>query len=173
MFCNKCGNNIPEDSIFCQKCGANQTPVTSTPSHASQQPQVQIPALMQQAKTQITRQMTSSQQNKPIYMRSWVWILAAAVIIIIIFASCTSGSRDSSLVGRWEGDFVSFELRSNGRYTWMGTDYGAMGYRWSSRNGVISFSLEGVTVLEYRYEFIDNNTLRITYLGITYTLRRV
>jgi len=24
MFCNKCGNNIPENSMFCPKCGASQ-----------------------------------------------------------------------------------------------------------------------------------------------------
>ena len=29
MFCKKCGSQIDEDSVFCSKCGANQTIVSS------------------------------------------------------------------------------------------------------------------------------------------------
>ena len=29
MFCDQCGAELPDDSVFCPKCGAKQTPVDS------------------------------------------------------------------------------------------------------------------------------------------------
>lgn len=57
MFCPNCGNQIPDDSVFCENCGANlaaaqqpaqQTPYQQQPQMAQQQWQAQQPQYQQQ-----------------------------------------------------------------------------------------------------------------------------
>lgn len=67
MFCQKCGSELPNDSKFCDKCGARQEVVTTT---------------------EITKVVTEnivkkSRKSKPMY-----YILAVLVIVAIIVAIC-------------------------------------------------------------------------------------
>ena len=110
-------------------------------------------------------------------------IIAAAVIGL---TACGSGERNPDLVGTWNWveDMFGSEtlmmagavvLQDNGRYSWLGTNYGALGFRWTSYEGVVSYSLAGVPTHWFRYRFVDANTISIEYFatpGIFYTLRR-
>ena len=35
MFCDQCGTELPDDSVFCPKCGAKQTPIDSEANNAA------------------------------------------------------------------------------------------------------------------------------------------
>lgn len=83
----------------------------------------------------------------------------------------------SSLVGvwNWEGMAEAIILETDGGYSWLGVDYGALGYRWTSNNGVVSSSTGIITIEWFTYRFIDDNTIEIEYSstpGITYILQR-
>ena len=75
----------------------------------------------------------------------------------------------------WPGTPGVIILHDDGRYSWMGVDYGALGYRWSSHNGVVFFSLGGVTTEWFSYQFITDDILLIFYAanpGVGYRLDR-
>ena len=83
----------------------------------------------------------------------------------------------ASLVGvwDWEGMAGAIILEADGRYSWLGVDYSALGYRWESNNGVVSYRLGTVSVEWFTYQFIDDNTMDIEYAatpGIIYRLQR-
>jgi len=87
------------------------------------------------------------------------------------------------LVGSWdwvEGNTVMMPeaviLLADGGYSWLGVDYGEQGFQWSASDGVVSYSLGGISTQWFQYEVIDDNTINIEYFatpGTTYTLRRV
>jgi hypothetical protein len=84
MFCIKCGNQIPEESTFCQKCGAQQSDITLQHTHS--QPHNSV--LEQEFKNQpsyqpptATSQVTAASVNNVL-----VWILAFTPLIGVTFA---------------------------------------------------------------------------------------
>jgi len=119
-------------------------------------------------------------------MKKTFTLLLAAMLVSVSLAGCSAAERNEDLIGTWDwvesiGGVESvmtpgaIVLRANGGYSWMGVDYEALGWRWSSRDGVVSFALAGTQTSWFSYEFVDSNTLRIEYTvtpGVSFTLRR-
>ena len=115
------------------------------------------------------------------------------IVVMTVILTCialagvhaqAAGSINQALVGSWdwvEGHVPGvLVLHADGSYFWIGVDYGAQGWRWSSRGGTV-FSTQGAfSGAWFHYRLIDNNTLRIEYaevaiqMGITgvFYLRR-
>jgi len=82
-----------------------------------------------------------------------------------------AGSINRALVGSWdwvEGHMPGvLVLNANGTYLWIGVDYGAQGWRWSSRGGTVWSTHASLgTGAFFHYRLIDNNTLRIEYADL-------
>jgi|GEM_PF-2449014 len=110
-------------------------------------------------------------------------VILAGIALAGAYAQ-TAGSINQALVGSWdwvEGHMPGvLVLRADGNYLWIGVDYGAQGWRWSSRGGTVFSTLGQITGAFFHYRLIDSNTLRIEYadlavaMGITgvFYLRR-
>ena len=75
----------------------------------------------------------------------------------------------------WPGVEGAIILHEDGRYSWQGVDYGALGYRWSSHMGVVYSTLNNVTTAWFSYQFITDDILLIFYVaepGVGYRLDR-
>ena len=164
MFCHKCGNKSLEGAGSCQKCGHFLSQGEGSNPNAGNV--VAMPPFTNQ----------SRHPNKKKF-----FILAGAVALAVVIAvaimNSSSGNRGASLAGTWdwEGMHGAIVLRTDGGYSWLGTDYGSMGYRWSSENGSVISTSGNHTIAWFKYQFIDNNTLRIEYYdepGVFYTVRR-
>jgi len=118
-------------------------------------------------------------------MKRVVMMAMILVGIALAGAYAQAGSRNQALVGSW--DWVEgfmpgvLVLHADGNYFWVGVDYGAQGWRWSSRGGTVFSTQHGrYTGAFFHYQLIDSNTLRIEYadlavqMGITgvFYLRR-
>ena len=169
MFCQKCGQSLPADAQFCVNCGQTQaTQWTAQPTAAQQySPGAQYTSGAQ----------TLTKSKKPYILIGAAAVVVVIVIIVVALSSGGGGSRPSSLVGTWDWEFMpgAVVLRADGGYSWLGVNYGAMGFRWSARNGVVSYSRGGISTPWFNYQFIDDDTIRIEYVtapGVSYTLRR-
>jgi len=96
-------------------------------------------------------------------------VMLAGIALAGAFAQA-AGSINPALVGSWdwvEGHMPGvMVLNADGTYLWIGVDYGAQGWRWSSREGTV-FSTRGlVTGAFFHYRLVDNNTLRIEYADL-------
>lgn len=84
MFCQKCGKELIEGSVFCNSCGHPvqiQGEVTNAESTVPQ--------------NNTTNKTTAIKRSKPWYKRWWIWVIAAAVLLFILAAigSCDSESN--------------------------------------------------------------------------------
>lgn len=82
MFCQKCGKELIEGSVFCPSCG---NPV---------QIQGDITNAASTVPSNITNKTTAIKRSKPWYKRWWIWAIAAAVLFILL-ASLGSCDVDS------------------------------------------------------------------------------
>ena len=75
----------------------------------------------------------------------------------------------------WPGMEGAIILHEDGRYSWLGVDFGVLGYRWSSNMGVV-YSVFGAEAFAwFTYRFITDDIILITYMtepGVVYTLHR-
>jgi len=112
-------------------------------------------------------------------------ITLVTLILLGIAAAGAHAQINQSLVGSWdwvEGHMPGvLVLHADGNYLWIGVDYGAQGWRWSSRGGTVWSTQHGrYTGAFFHYRLVDANTLRIEYadlavqMGITgvFYLRR-
>ena len=96
MICSKCGNNVPDNSAFCIKCGA---PLTQS---VMEQPMIQQPIMQQPMMQQPMMQQPITQQPKK-SKTPWIilgisitaLIAVIATIIILLFA-CKSDDEKSN-----------------------------------------------------------------------------
>jgi len=128
-------------AVFLVACGGDD----ATPA-ANEQAEVQV-------ETQVQEEVEETEQEEVVEQEQEVPEVPAAV---------TGG-----LVGTWdwEGMPAAIVLDEDGSYSWLGVDYGALGFRWSSDNGVVSFGLGAETTEWFTYEFIDDNTMDIEYVA--------
>ncbi|MCL2206001.1 MAG: hypothetical protein FWB82_05720 [Treponema sp.] len=92
------------------------------------------------------------------------------LILIGIAAASAHAQINQALVGSWDwqphmpGVLV---LHADGQYLWIAVDYGAMGWRWSSRGGTVWSTHPTMgTGPFFHYRLIDANTLRIEYADL-------
>lgn len=83
MFCQKCGKELIEGSVFCNSCGH---PV---------QIQGEVTNAASTVPSNITNKTTTIKRSKPWYKRWWIWIIAAAVLLFIL-AAIGSGDSESN-----------------------------------------------------------------------------
>lgn len=84
MFCQKCGKELIEGSVFCNSCGHPVQIQGEATNAASTVPQ-----------NNTTNKTTAIKRSKPWYKRWWIWVIAAAVLLFILAAigSCDSESN--------------------------------------------------------------------------------
>jgi len=70
MYCSKCGNQLPENSVFCSFCGENQSANSIS---------------------QTTQQSSAIHGPTVKKKKTWPWILAAAVVAVVIILIATNG----------------------------------------------------------------------------------
>jgi len=96
--------------------------------------------------------------------------LAVVLVFGMALTGCGNVDRNPNLVGSWDwvdGNVsAAIVLNEDGRYTWMGTDYGPLGFRWHSADGTVFARLAGTSTPWFHYQLLDNNTLRIEYAEI-------
>ena len=95
MFCSNCGKNLPDDSRFCDGCGAQLgvAPATTTPARAPS-PIIQnfLKVLKGIFSKNIVKTVGEASQSQ-----GSEWILLALVPwITYTFALCTKGSRQTN-----------------------------------------------------------------------------
>lgn len=71
MFCQKCGKELIEGSVFCPSCG-NPVQIQGEATNAES-------TVLQK---NITNTNTAVKRSKPWYKRWWIWIIAAVIVII-------------------------------------------------------------------------------------------
>jgi len=102
--------------------------------------------------------------------------LLAAMVLALGACGGANSSSERTLIGAWNWEGTqAFVLNEDGTYSWLGVDYGALGSRWSSDNGTVSYTIGGITTEWFTYRFVNANTLRIEYAatpGVSHTLRR-
>lgn len=82
MYCNKCGQQLPEDSLFCNKCGAEQ--IQQSVENVKTDNIVVDVQPGSKAETASQEPHTSTQENKKTgYRPSKLFIVAALVIILV------------------------------------------------------------------------------------------
>jgi len=118
-------------------------------------------------------------------MKKILLVLVAAMLSMTLMTGCgirnnaTADVGNPMLIGTWDWELMdaAIVLHEDGRYSWLGVNYGVLGYRWSSNNeGSVSFRMGPVAVPWFVYEFIDDDTIDISYVAtpmITYRLHRV
>lgn len=88
-FCKNCGNNLPDDAMFCAQCG---TPVETASAPQTEQTQAtpnpqpvqyQETVRNNNTNTQVDFDVTDVQNNKVMGVLSYIWIL----VLIPIFAA--------------------------------------------------------------------------------------
>ena len=83
MKCLHCGNELKENSKFCDSCGA---PVVAQPGATVQHPSVQSQQSYNEAMP----------MKKPVYKRWWFWvIIVAAVLLIGVINLAINGNKSS------------------------------------------------------------------------------
>lgn len=89
MFCQKCGKELIEGAVFCNSCGNPVQIQGEVTNAASTVPQNNIP-----------NKATAIKHSKPWYKRWWVWVIAAAVLFIILAAigSCDVDSGGGVII---------------------------------------------------------------------------
>jgi len=98
-------------------------------------------------------------------------LLAAALAFGLVLTGCgAGGDKNPDLIGAWDwtdgGMEGAITLLENGRYTWLGVNYGALGFRWHSGDGTVFARLGPSSTPWFYYQLIDSNTLRIEYAEI-------
>lgn len=100
MFCSKCGNPIPENSAFCENCGApvyNQAP-SSPQEQFPDEPQEQYPAEPQQqyGYAPAPAKKNMSPKTKKIIIFSAIGAGALAIILVALFVFIIPAIKDAN-----------------------------------------------------------------------------
>jgi len=95
-------------------------------------------------------------------------LLAVALVAGLALTGCGGEERNPDLISAWDwgGMEGAITLHANGRYAWLGVNYGSIGFRWHSSNGTVYSRLGPISTPWFYYQLIDNNTLRIEYAEI-------
>ena len=100
MYCPNCGQQQPDESKFCNNCGADLQAVKQepnpTPAAENQNP---APQPVQQPIQPPTQQPAQPKPKKPWYKKWWIWVIVGVVVVGVIggaFGEKTDGSKDSS-----------------------------------------------------------------------------
>lgn len=107
MYCSNCGNEMPEGTVFCPKCGTK----VGTNGEANSQGEntfVQSSVTNASGAMNMTNQTCVSKSKKPIIKKWWFW--GIIVIIAIIVISALSGSSE-------ETDSSSLEINDSSKET--------------------------------------------------------
>lgn len=102
MYCPNCGQQQPDNTKFCNNCGADLQAVkqapnpTPAPAAENQNP---APQPVQQPIQPPTQQPAQPKPKKPWYKKWWIWVIVGVVVVGVIggaFGEKTDGSKDSS-----------------------------------------------------------------------------
>ena len=107
MYCSNCGNEMPEGTVFCPKCGTK----VGTNGEANSQGEntfVQPSVTNASGAMNMTNQTCVSKSKKPIIKKWWFW--GIIVIIAIIVISTLGGSSE-------ETDSSSLEINDSSKET--------------------------------------------------------
>jgi hypothetical protein len=191
-ICPSCGNQMnyiqQYGQWFCYYCQRYQSPVYQ-PTIAHQQTYRQLnqqyptsqyptqsPSYQQQDSNRSPASQTKSKKGKKIgTIIALVVIVAIVFTAIIFFAVLTKESDDEILIGSWrhyDSDLdveTIYTFRENGTGTLaysMSTSDLTVNFTWSfdEVDKELSITMSGMT-LTFDYEFVDENRLRLSYLG--------
>ncbi|MBQ3202523.1 MAG: zinc-ribbon domain-containing protein [Clostridia bacterium] len=174
MFCNKCGNPIPDGSAFCPACGNKIEVAPVAPA-----PVVEAPVAPVQPVYAAPVAPQPAPKKKPnvllIVIIAIVAVLAVAAALLFLtdagkelcddwFGTSLSDNSDDEddkkdkdeedlsddLIGTWEADGVSFTFKKNGKGV-ISDDYEDMDFEWEIKDGQLYMENEDgeETVLDF------------------------
>ena len=132
MFCNQCGKEIPDDTMFCPYCGAKQESIETAPTAAQPVEPVQ-PMPEQQAAQPIQQPMPEQQaaaqpfvQPQPVSgavppvtekkgglpVKILIPAAAAVVVVVVLLAVLLLGGKKSSGVMNYAKDMLRYNYGS-------------------------------------------------------------
>ena len=82
-YCTKCGHQMADDMLFCQKCGAKSEPIKTEPTASSQPTEVK-PAAPQQTYTVLAANTQTAYGNKKVKIRKGMKV---GMIICFVYAA--------------------------------------------------------------------------------------
>ena len=108
MFCNQCGNQIPDDAMFCPGCGAKkemmETPVAQPVAPVMEQP-VQQPVM-----GAVPPVMPQKKSGKPaIPFKMLILVAGAVVLLVIVLVAVFSkgGGSENDIRSKEELGYIS------------------------------------------------------------------
>lgn len=188
MYCYKCGQQIPDQSKFCPKCGAviDNSEVNQGKTGAYEQESINVNASMKEQKkneyVNVVDKPIVISPNKPWYKRWWMIVFYVLVGLMIIgsfgdddksqTSQSTSASRKNSN-GYSIGDVINisdYTITVNDAYTTNGDEYDSAksGYEYVVVNVTIRNS--GEDTIDYNpYDFqVQDSNGKITDPAITF-----
>lgn len=89
MYCSNCGSNLPDNSVFCQNCGASF-------AQTSQQPMMQQPMMQQPMMQQPMMQQPKKSKKPWIILGITLGLLVVVITTVIILLFACNGNKSSS-----------------------------------------------------------------------------
>ncbi len=112
MYCRKCGKEIPDDSVFCPKCGVSVEEIKADSADNATDSDKADNSKQKQAEV---LHVDIKQKKR----RSWIWILPAVLLIAVVVLFITgiisfdpaSASEESPGAQEWVTDLLSKESK--------------------------------------------------------------
>lgn len=120
MFCNQCGKQLPDDTLFCPDCGAKQEVAVETPVQAvTPEPQIQpVPTPVQPVSQPVVQAMPEPTpapapgKKGGFPVKILIPVAAAFVVLVVLLVVLLTGKKGSGDYLKCTDDYIGYNYNA-------------------------------------------------------------